>query len=244
MSNIKLILGYDGSSYRGFQLQENAFTVQQVLEEAIQTVFKAPARVTSAGRTDTGVHAIGQVVNFHMPSCIPVHRIPFALNAVLPKDIVVYQAEIVPDAFHARYNAVSKLYTYTIDNAPHPRVLLRNVVYHVKYPLDLPAMVSSAGILVGTHDFSSFQARGSSVRNSVRSLTRLDVTASDNFITITAEADGFLYKMVRIIVGTLIEVGRGKRSRDLQPVLDARDRGGAGWTAPAHGLVLREVKYK
>lgn len=243
MQNIKLTLGYDGSGYHGFQVQANALTVQEVLEKAIAVVFGKQIRFILAGRTDTGVHATGQVVNFYSDKGIPVDRIPYALNAVLPKDIVVYDAEFVPDSFHARFSATGKLYTYCIDNGAHARVLERNYSYHIKHRLDAVAMAASAAQLVGCHDFASFRATGSSVRSTTRTLRRLDVVETDRFITITAEADGFLYNMVRIITGTLIEVGRGKRNGNLAMVLAAQDRRAAGWTVPPHGLVLRHVFY-
>lgn len=243
MQNIKLTIGYDGTRYHGFQLQNNAVTIQEHLEKAIQTVFGTETRVTPAGRTDAGVHALGQVVNFTVTSRIPYERVPYALNAVLPGDIVVYKAEAVPDTFHARYSAVSKMYTYTIDNAPHPRVLTRHYAYHVRFALNTSSMQKAANTLLGKQDFTSFMASGSSVKTTVRTLSRLDVDESDNYITITAEADGFLYNMVRIISGTLVEVGRGKREADLTAVLQEKNRSAAGWTVPPHGLVLREVKY-
>jgi tRNA pseudouridine38-40 synthase len=243
VQNIKLTLSYDGSGYHGFQVQANALTVQEVLEQAIATVFGSPVRVTAAGRTDTGVHALGQVVNFSVSTRIPPARIPYALNAVLPEDIVVNEAEAVPVSFHSRYDAVSKVYSYTIDNAPHPRVLSRKYSYYVKYSLDVASMAAASSQLVGLHDFASFKASGSTVKSTVRHMMRLSVDESDSFITVTAEADGFLYNMMRIITGTLIEIGRGKRQPDLARVLAARDRAASGWTVPAHGLVLREVKY-
>lgn len=243
MQNIKLTLGYDGTNYHGFQFQINAISVQQVLEEAIEKVFHQAVRLNSAGRTDTGVHAMGQVVNFQVNTAIPDERIPYALNAVLPKDVVIYNAEVVPDTFHARYSAKSKAYTYTIDNALHPRVFTRKYALYVRFPADAQLMKLAASTLVGRHDFSSFRSSGSAVKSSVRNLTRLDVDESDGYITITAQADGFLYNMVRIITGTLIEVGRGKRSPDLTPVLASRNRRTAGWTVPPHGLSLQEVEY-
>lgn len=243
MRTIKLTLGYDGTEFHGFQVQTNALTVQEVLEKAIATVFGARVRLTAAGRTDAGVHALGQVVSFRVPGRLPADRIPYALNSVLPDSIVCYSAEVVPDPFHARYDAKSKVYTYTIDNAPHPRVLHRRYAYHARYPLDTGAMAKSASTLTGTHDFTSFMASGSAVKGTIRNLMRLEVKEENGFITVTAEADGFLYNMVRIIAGTLIEVGRNKRNPDLSTVLSARDRNAAGWTAPAHGLVLCEVRY-
>lgn len=243
MPNIKLILSYDGTNYHGFQLQENAGTVQGTLEQALGLLLGTAVRVACAGRTDTGVHAEAQVVNFHAATSIPVDRLPFALNAVLPDDIVVCSAEVVPDSFHARFSAVSKTYAYIIDNAPHPRVLTRKYAYHFRYPLNVTTMAAAASSLVGIHDFAAFRASGSSVRTTVRNLLRLEVTEHDSFVTITAEADGFLYHMVRIIAGTLLEVGSGRRAPDLVPVLAACERWAAGPTAPAYGLVLKAVRY-
>ncbi len=243
MQNIKLTIGYNGAQYHGFQLQENSLTIQECLERAIHTVFGHPARVVAAGRTDSGVHAEGQVVNFLTASQIPVERIPYALNSVLPRDIIVSRAEKVSELFHARYSAASKVYTYTIDNAPHPRVLARHCSLHLRVALDLALMKKAAALLLGRHDFSSFMGSASCVKTAVRQLLRLDVDESNGFITITAEANGFLYNMMRIIVGTLVEVGLGKREPDLQPLLQAKDRNAAGWTVPPHGLILREVKY-
>ncbi len=243
MQNIKLTIGYNGAQYHGFQLQKNAITIQECLESAMHTVFCHPVRVIAAGRTDSGVHAVGQTVNFHTASQIPVERIPYALNSVLPSDIVVSRAEKVSELFHARYSAVSKVYSYTIDNAQHPRVLVRHCSLHLRAALNLSMMKQAAATLLGRHDFSSFMGSASSVKTTVRQLLRLDVDEADGFITITAEADGFLYNMMRIIVGTLVEVGSGKREADLRTLLHAKDRNAAGWTVPPHGLVLLEVKY-
>jgi tRNA pseudouridine38-40 synthase len=243
VQNIKLTLSYDGTNYHGFQVQQNAVTVQAQLEAALQAVFGQAVRVTAAGRTDTGVHALGQVVNFQVSTRIPPERLPYALNAHLPADIVVTKAELVPPDFHARYSAQSKVYRYTIDCAPFPRVLTRYYAYHLRYPLDIHLMQEAAAALVGKHDFRSFMASGSAVKTTERHVLRLEITEQDQYVQITIEADGFLYNMVRIIVGTLIEVGRGKRSPDLAAVIKARDRAAAGWTAPAHGLVMLEVKY-
>lgn len=243
LQNIKLILSYDGTNYHGFQQQKNAVTVQEKVEKALQIVFSDTIRLTAAGRTDAGVHALGQVVNFKAATRIPVNRIPHALNANLPHDIVVTAAEFVPADFHARYSAKSKVYRYTIDNAQHPRVLARHYALHFAPSLNLQFMQQAATTLVGEHDFCSFMASGSSVQTTHRHLLRLDVQAEQQYIEITAEANGFLYNMVRIIAGTLIEVGRGKRSSDLSSVLKARSRTAAGWTVPPHGLVMLEVKY-
>ncbi|NLZ92963.1 MAG: tRNA pseudouridine(38-40) synthase TruA [Firmicutes bacterium] len=243
MKNIKLTLSYAGTNYHGFQRQKNAITIQEKVEQALQTVFGESIPLTAAGRTDAGVHAVGQVVNFKVATSIPINRIPYALNANLPHDIVVTAAEFVPDDFHARYCAKSKVYRYTIDNAEHPRVFTRHYALHIGYPLNLTLMQQAAATLVGKHNFRSFMASGSSVQTTERHLLRLDVQKQQQYIEITVEADGFLYNMIRIITGTLIEVGRGKRPPDLTPVLNERSRAAAGWTAPPHGLVMLEVKY-
>jgi len=243
VKNIKLTLAYDGTNYHGFQIQQNAVTIQEELEKAIETIFSQAVRVTAAGRTDAGVHALGQVVNFYVDTKIPCERIPYALNSVLPPDIVVTNAEEVAADFHARYSAKSKVYRYTVDHAPFPRVLTRHFAYHLPYRLDLNLMQKAASTLLGQKDFRSFMASGSSVKSTVRTLFTLDLTDHDDYLTITIEADGFLYNMVRIITGTLLEVGQGKRHYDLTPVLEARNRNVAGWTVPAHGLVMQEVKY-
>jgi len=243
VKNIKLTLAYDGTNYHGFQIQQNAVTIQEELEKAIAKIFAQAVRVTAAGRTDAGVHALGQVVNFFVETKIPCERIPYALNSVLPADIVVTSAEEVPADFHARYSAKSKVYRYTVDHAPFPRVLTRHYAYHFPYRLDLDSMQRAASTLLGQKDFCTFMASGSSVKSTVRTIMALDLIDQDDYLTITIEADGFLYNMVRIITGTLLEVGLGKRHYDLTPVLEARNRSAAGWTAPAHGLIMQKVKY-
>lgn len=249
--NIKLVMEYDGTGFHGFQVQTQGTTslrtVQSVLEESLYKLTGEEIRITGAGRTDAGVHALAQVANFHTASSIPADRFAPALNGLLPEDLVIKSSAEVDESFHAQRSAVSKVYRYTILNSAAPSALLRNTALHVPTRLDPGSMRLAAGILVGKHDFSSFRASGSSVATSVRTLKRLDVRwmPETGLLKLTAEADGFLYNMVRIIAGTLIEVGRGALSpHDVERILKARDRGSAGPTAPAKGLCLIEVKYE
>ena len=242
--NVKILLEYDGSNYHGWQRQKNALTIQEVVEEAVYKVTGEKVKVIGAGRTDAGVHARGQVANFHTNCRIPVERLPYAINSHLPEDIAVKGAEEVPDDFHARYSAKAKVYTYTIYNAPFPSPLMRKYSYFYPHILDVEAMQEAAKAFVGVHDFTAFRASGSPVKSSVRNVMRLEVKKSKDVITIEVEADGFLYNMVRIIAGTLLEVGSGKRTPEEIPlVISSRDRERAGITLPAHGLCLEKVVY-
>jgi tRNA pseudouridine38-40 synthase len=247
--NIRLVLEYDGTNYHGFQTQDDPAlpTIQGELEAAIEAICHERLRITGSGRTDAGAHALGQVVNFHTRSTVPTHRFPAALNSVLPRDIRVKEAAAVPQEFHARFDALSKTYAYLVDNRPSTSVFLRNYAYHVPQPLDLVAMRRAAEILVGTHDFASFQSSGSSAKTSVRTVYGLgidEIEAHEGIIKFSVRADGFLYNMVRNMVGTLLEVGLGRYSvEDTASILAARDRRLAGPTAPAQGLYLVKVEY-
>ncbi|KXG75691.1 tRNA pseudouridine synthase A [Fervidicola ferrireducens] len=242
--NVKILLEYDGSNYHGWQRQKNALTIQEVVEEAVYKVTGEKVKVIGAGRTDAGVHARGQVANFHTNCRIPVERLPYAINSHLPEDIVVKGAEEVPDDFHARYSAKAKVYTYTIYNAPFPSPLMRKYSYFYPHILDVEAMQEAAKAFVGVHDFTAFRASGSPVKSSIRNVMRLEVKKNKDVITIEVEADGFLYNMVRIIAGTLLEVGSGKRTpEEIPSVISSRDRERAGITLPAHGLCLEKVVY-
>lgn len=247
---IKLTLRYDGTAYGGFAPQPNAVTISALLREAIRRATGEVPRLAVAGRTDAGVHARGQVVSFSTASRIPADRFPHALNAHLPHDVVAVAAEEVPPAFHARYDAVSKVYSYTIDNSPFPDPLLRRYAWFVPQPLDLGAMRAAAALLVGRHDFAAFRSTGGAAKTSVRTLHRLEVAevpgapVVGRLLRIEAEADGFLYNMVRILAGTLVEVGLGRRSLDdVRAALATGDRTRAGRTAPPHGLCLEAVRY-
>lgn len=245
MRNIRCVVEYDGTDFFGFQRQPGRETIQGCLERAVATLTGEQVTVHGAGRTDAGVHAEGQVVNFFTTSRIPIERWPYALNSCLPGAIVVKAADHVSADFHARKSAVAKTYRYTIWNAPFPSALWGRFSYHVALPLDVAAMREAAALLVGRHDFAAFQAAGSTpVRSTVRHLQRLEIVRDGPRIDVVAKADGFLYHMVRNIVGTLLLVGGGRRTPEwVGEVLTSRRRELAGPTAPAHGLCLLLVEY-
>lgn len=245
MQNFRLTVQYDGSDYAGFQVQPGQPTVQGALEEALEKLTKTPIRVTGAGRTDSGVHAEGQVVSFRTDRLtVPVDRITIAMNSLLPYTIRVTAAEVVGDDFHARYSARRKTYRYQIFHGPVCDVFLRRYAQWIPEPFDWDAVRKAAEPLVGRHDFAGFAASGSSVKTTVRTMYDISIDTSDRIKTIRFTADGFLYNMVRNIVGTLIEVGQGKRSiASVEEILAACDRSMAGPTAPPGGLVLEIVDY-
>lgn len=246
MQTLKLTLQYDGTAYAGFQRQPNGVTVQERLEEAMRLITGEPELKLGAasGRTDAGVHARGQVVHMRTAATIPIDRWPYALNSRLPADIVVVGAEGAPDDFHARYWALEKRYRYTIEAAPFPSPLHRLYAYHWGRSLDVGLMRQAAALLVGTHDFAAFRSTGGAAKTSTRTITRLDVTESAPLLYLDVAADGFLYNMVRILAGTLLEVGAGRRPlEDIRRALTTGERRYAGKTLPPHGLCLEEVTY-
>lgn len=246
LRNIKLTLSYDGTAYKGFQDQgPEVPTIQRTVEAAVYKLTGERLRITGAGRTDAGVHALGQVINMHTDGTIPVERWPQALNAVLPRDVVARDACLVSPAFHARFCATKKRYRYTIDDGSTPCVFVRHYAYRVHRRLDVEAMASAAQLLEGRHDFSAFRAVGSSAGSSVRTLHELCVTREGDLVYITACADGFLYHMMRILVGTLLEVGKEKQSpKWVSGLLADGKRELAGETVPGLGLCLLSVDYE
>ncbi|MGQ9463508.1 MAG: tRNA pseudouridine(38-40) synthase TruA [Candidatus Fervidibacter sp.] len=245
MRHIKLVIGYDGTDFHGFQRQKGLRTVQEELERTMTILLGHTVSVKAAGRTDAGVHAEGQVVSFWTNCPIPTDRLPVALNSLLPPDIVAKRSEEVGPDFHPRFSAVSRVYRYLIDNRPVPSTLLKRYSWHIPEPLDLEAMKIAAQFLVGVHDFASFHASGSDLGSTVREMKRIKITKRNGVIAITMEANAFLYHMARIIVGTLVDIGLGRRSPDeMNALLAARDRVAAGKTAPPQGLCLLQVKYK
>lgn len=245
--NIKLTIAYDGTDFSGFQRQaKGERTVQGVLERALYRITgeDKTLRLTAAGRTDARVHAVGQVVNFFTKSRLPVEKWPAALNANLPADVAVTSAQEVGKDFHARYAAKKKTYQYRIYRGKDKDIFLRNYTYHYPYSLNVEEMRKSAGYLLGEHSFKAFAASGSSVQNFVRNLTRLDLEEYGEELRITMEANGFLYKMARNIVGTLLLVGEGRLApQEVERILRSEDRKQAGPTAPPHGLFLLRVEY-
>jgi len=245
---LKLTVAYDGTAYAGWQIQPTEPTVQGVVEAAWREITQENARVSAAGRTDAGVHALGQVVGLATESRLSNGDLQRGLNAVLPDDVAVVHVEDARDGFHATHDAQTKTYRYHIHNGRTPDVFQRHYSWHYPQPLDAAAMQRAGQALVGRHDFSSFESAGSERPDSVRTITALAVErGSDNLadrITIEVTGDGFLYNMVRAIVGTLVEVGKGAREVSWPAeVLAACDRCRAGQTAPAHGLFLVRVAY-
>jgi len=244
MRNIKLTVAYEGTAYNGFQRQMNGIGIQEILEVKLAKVFGHPLKMYGAGRTDAGVHAYGQVVNFKTTGTIPVERIPPASRCLLPHDIVVTKAEEVSEGFHAQYAAKSKIYIYKLYLQKTPNPFLRNYAWHIVKKLDVKALQEASQMIVGTHDFSAFRAAGGATMNPVRTIMSVDCQSTDDILEISYWGTGFLYHMVRNLTGTLVEVGIGRRSsKDFKTILEGRDRGKAGITAPAHGLYLAEVKY-
>ena len=246
MPNVRLRVAYDGTNYGGFQMQKNAVTVQEKLEKALYRLYGTQVKVVSAGRTDSGVHARGQAVSFHVSSLIPVDRIPWALNTCLPDDIVVWEATEVPAGFHAARDALSKLYIYTLDNATFRQVLRRRYTWHCPENLNLELMQEGGRAMEGSHDFCSFKGTGSEVKNTVRNIFRVEVTRDETeqliFIKITGE--GFMYKMVRFMAGALVELGRQSLELDALKKALAGASSRVGPALPAKGLCLEEVHYE
>ena len=249
MRTIKLILAYDGTAYAGWQVQPGHDTVQGVLEAALEKITGAPVRVTASGRTDAGVHALGQVASFTTESRHPAEVFQRALNAELPHDVAVLEAAEAQEGFHAIRDSVRKRYRYIIHDGPVRDVFRRRYCWGVYERLDAEAMQRAAQPLAGKHDFSSFQSSGAERATSVRTIYGISVKrgrlAERDLLTTEVEADGFLYNMVRAIVGTLVEVGRGARAESWPAeVLQATDRRAAGPTAPPQGLFLVRVEYE
>ncbi len=248
MRTLKLTLSYDGTAYAGWQVQPRQTTLQGTFEAALAKITGETIRVTASGRTDAGVHALGQVVSFDTQSVMSADVFIRALNAELPHDMVVLDAADAPLGFHAIRDAVRKRYRYVLHDGPIPDVFRRQYAWHYRQRLDAAAMQRAAQSLLGTHDFRSFETGWPQRTSSVRTVFDLTVCRAEqvtrDLIAIEIEADGFLYNMVRSIVGTLVEVGRGTRPESWPgEALAAHDRRAAGMTAPAHGLFLLRVEY-
>ncbi len=242
--HLKLTIEYDGTHYYGWQLQNHKPTIQGTLEAALVRLLGEPVRLRVAGRTDTGVHALGQVACVHTSKAVDLYAFQKGLNALTPPDIVVRKIEAMPEDFNPRHNARSRVYLYRIWNHPWPSAFWGPYSWHMAFPLDLAGMEKATAHLVGTHDFSSFQATGSDARHPIRTVLENFWRREDGFLIYTIEAHAFLRHMVRNIVGTLVEVGRGAMSVErFLEVFHAHDRTLAGPNAPAQGLFLVEVKY-
>ncbi len=245
LRNIRLVVAYDGTRYHGWQRQKNGLTIQAVIEERLQLMTQSHVKLLASGRTDAGVHALNQVCNFKTASQIPIDTLKRGLNALLPPDIFVKEATVVPLEFHSRYWAKSKIYEYRILNRQNPDIFCRNVLWHIRCPLDLETMSECLSLIKGTHDFSAFKSSGSASTDPVRTiLSNCIESDEDGVLRIIVEGDGFLRHMVRNIVGTLVEAGTGRMDlKRFAEVLKSGDRQMAGRKAPPQGLFLVAVKY-
>lgn len=244
--NILLKVSYEGTNYCGYQKQPNDKTIQEELEKALSKLYQTKITSIAASRTDRGVHALSQMVTYKVEYMrIPLKNIPIALNPLLPEDIVVTEVLIVDDSFHPRYHAIEKVYEYKILNAKYQIPQLRNYTYHVKYNLDFEKMKSCCALFLGTHDFKGFSSIGGNVVTTIRTIYKMDLIKDNDIITLNISGNGFLYNMVRIIVGTIIDVGRGKKSISIiEEMLRTGERRKGGKTASPNGLTLIDIKYK
>ncbi len=242
--NIRLVIKYDGTHYSGWQFQKNAKTVQELIESALKRITGRKIRLKGAGRTDSGVHAVYQVANFKTPSKLALNKIKDALNSSLADDIMIVSAESVPLEFDSQRSARSKRYRYTVTTTRFTDPFIRHFAARFSYPLKIMSMRRAAKMLIGRHDFKAFQASVKGGLSTVRTIKNIKIVKRGDLIYIDLWADGFLYNMVRIIAGTLLEIGRGKIPVDsIKEILLKRDRRLAGPTAPAKGLCLMSVEY-
>ena len=244
MRNLLLTISFDGTAYHGWQVQNNAITVQQTLQDALEHICSKRDNVVGCSRTDAGVHANMYCCNVRTESTIECRKLVGALNAILPKDIAATDCKEVDYDFHARYDCKSKEYIYKIWNSPNKNPFLYNHSLHYKYPLDAEFLDRQAKDFIGTHRFDSFCAAGSSVEDTERTVMDASVEREGDTVIFRVEANGFLYNMVRIMVGTLIDISRGKIPTDsIESIINAKNRSAAGYTAPAHGLYLNKIHY-
>ena len=244
MRRVLLSVEYDGTAYAGWQRQSNGLAVQQVLEEALSQASGERITVTGSSRTDAGVHALAQQVHFDTSCSIPPEKYPFVLNTLLPPDIRVRSGREVPSDFHARFLACGKTYTYRIWNSRHGSALYRNLTWHVPVPLDTDLMISALPDLLGSHDFQAFQASGGTAKTTLRTMDRAELSRSGEQIILTISGNAFLYNMVRIIAGTLAEIGLHRLPPSaFLTALQSGNRLDLGMTAPPQGLELSEVRY-
>lgn len=245
MKNYKIIIQYDGSRYKGWQVQKSTdMTIQGKLQSVLEQMTGQPVEVIGSGRTDAGVHAVGQVANFHIPEGYKEAEILDYLNHYLPMDIAVVDIEEVDERFHARFNAVSKTYMYRIHTSKIHKVFERKYMYTYTEPLDIDKMREAAKLMMGTHDFMAFCGNKKMKKSTVRTVTDITIKEKQNEMHISYTGDGFLQNMIRIMTGTLIEVGNGtKQPEDITKILESKDRQNAGYTVPAEGLILQKVIY-
>ena len=244
MRRIALIIEYDGTNYVGWQVQPNGIAVQQVIDDAFDKLIGERPVLHASGRTDSGVHARAQVAHFDTECRIPADKFCYALNTRLPDDIRIKASLEVPNDFHARFDVKEKHYVYTINNAPHASAFTRNTALHIHYPLDIERLNAAAKLFLGEHDFNAFKSSGSAASSTARTIYASEWEKDEDMLRYHVAGSGFLYNMVRIMVGTMIRIGQGFEEPDvIAEALSAADRSFAGDTAPAHGLMLYRVKY-
>lgn len=242
---IRLIVSYDGTNYVGWQLQDNGVSVQQRLNEAALAITGEQIQLHGSGRTDSGVHARAQVAHFDTSARMPADKFAIALNMRLPADIRVLYSEEAPEDFHSRFSAKNKTYRYTLQTGLHADVFTRFTALHVHTPVDFQRMQAAAADALGEHDFCAFMSAGSTLTNTVRTITKSSWTQDGPYLYYEVSANGFLYNMVRILVGTMLEIGSGKLPQDaMKHALVSKQRADAGATAPPHGLCLQRVQYE
>lgn len=245
MRNIKLVIEYDGKDYNGWQKQPNKLNIQGTIEQVISSITGEEIELNASGRTDAGVHAWGQVANFKTNSKLAIEKFPIAINSRLKNNIVIRSAQEVNEEFHARYNCKRKTYHYVINNSRTGTAIYRNLQYHVPQPLDIVAMQKAISYFEGEHDFKGFKASGTSNKSSIRTIYQAQVVKENDAVIIFLTGNGFLYNMVRIIAGTLVDVGLGKiKPEEIATIIASKDRTKAGKTLPPQGLYLASVEYE
>ena len=245
MRNIRLTIEYDGKCYNGWQKQPDKLNIQGEIEQAIYNITQEEVDLIGSGRTDAGVHALGQVANFKTNSALPIEKLALAINSQLKSSIIIKKAEEVDERFHSRYTAKQKTYRYIINNSKTGTAIYRNLEYCFPVKLNVEKMVEAAKYFEGEHDFKAFKSSGTSGKNSVRTIYKAEVRQNGERIIIELTGNGFLYNMVRIISGTLLDVGLGKiEPNEIPDIIEKKDRTKAGKTLPAHGLYLVKVQYK
>ena len=244
MRNIKITIEYDGKDFNGWQKQPNKLNIQGEIERAIENITGEKVELIASGRTDAGVHAMGQVANFKTSSNISIEKIPIAINSQVKNSIRIQKAEEVDEKFHSRYNCKKKTYRYVIDNSKYGSAIYRNISYHIPMKLNVNEMKKAIKYFEGEHDFKAFKSSGTSSKSSVRTIYSTNIVTEGTSIGIDLTGNGFLYNMVRIIVGTLVDVGLGKiKADDIPKIIESKDRTKAGKTLPPQGLMLLSVEY-
>ena len=244
MRNIKLTIEYDGKDFNGWQKQPTKLNIQGTIEQAIKQITGEEVQLDASGRTDAGVHAFGQVANFKTNSQIPIDKFAIAINSKLKRSIVIKKAEEVDERFHSRLNCKKKTYRYVINNTPEGTAIYRNLETHIPQKLNVEKMKEAVKFFEGEHDFKAFKSSGGSVKTTIRTIYKTKIKKENERIEIELTGNGFLYNMVRIIAGTLVDVGLGKiETNQIPEIIESKDRQKAGKTLPAHGLYLVKVEY-